>query len=169
MSKIWTQLSSFFHSSSKINNYYFIIFLRRPFLDLNFPLMPRDVSSSNYLLSEADMLEWLSSEWKNINREWASLFITYMLIHWGAWVSGEVSGTRERLLLSRRSSLCFRVLPLVLILSLRKLRGFILYGFPEENSLCLLSLVLCLCFIVLHVILLVKDPKIIMVAYMIKI
>ena len=39
--------------------------------------------------------------------------------------------------------LCFRVLllPLVLILSLRKLRGFLLYGFPEENSLCLLSLV----------------------------
>ena len=42
-----------------------------------------------------------------------------------------------------RSSLCFWVLllPLVLILSLRKLWGFILYGFPEENSLCLLSLV----------------------------
>ena len=69
----------------------------------------------------------------------------------------------------RRSSLCFRVLPLVLILSLRKLRGFFLYGFLEENSLCRLSLVLCLCFIVVHVILSVKDPKIIMVAYMIKI
>ena len=41
------------------------------------------------------------------------------------------------------------LLPLVLILSLRKLRGFILYGFPEENYLCLLSLV----FIVVHVIL----------------
>ena len=41
------------------------------------------------------------------------------------------------------------LLPLVLILSLRKLRGFLLYGFPEENSLCLLSLV----FIVVHVIL----------------
>ena len=38
---------------------------------------------------------------------------------------------------------------LVLILSLRKLRGFLLYGFPEENSLCLLSLVI----IVVHVIL----------------
>ena len=47
--------------------------------------------------------------------------------------------------------------------------GFLLYGFPKENSLCLLSLVLCLCFIVVHVILSVKDPKIIMVAYMIKI
>ena len=35
----------------------------------------------------------------------------------------------------------------MLILSLRKLRGFILYGFPEENSLCLLSLVI----IVVHV------------------
>ena len=31
--------------------------------------------------------------------------------------------------------------------------GFLLYGFPKENSLCLLSLVLCLCFIVVHVIL----------------
>ena len=47
--------------------------------------------------------------------------------------------------------LCFRalLLPLVLILSLRKLRGFLLYGFPEENYLCLLSLV----FIAVHVIL----------------
>ena len=31
---------------------------------------------------------------------------------------------------------------LVLILSLRKLRGFLLYGFPKENILCLLSLVI---------------------------
>ena len=38
------------------------------------------------------------------------------------------------------------LLPLVLILSLRKLRGFLLYRFPEENSLCLLSLV----FIAVH-------------------
>ena len=47
--------------------------------------------------------------------------------------------------------------------------GFYPLWFPEENSLCLLSLVLCLCFIAVHVILSVKDPKIIMVAYMIKI
>ena len=65
-----------------------------------------------------------------------------------------------------RSYYYFLVLPLVLILSLRKLRGFLLYGFPQENSLCLLSLVLCLCFIVVHVIISVKYPKIIMVAYM---
>ena len=32
--------------------------------------------------------------------------------------------------------------------------GFFLYGFPEENSLCVLSLV----FIAVHVILSVKDP-----------
>ena len=57
-----------------------------------------------------------------------------------------------------RSSLCFQVLllPLVLILSLRKLWGFLLYGFHEENSLCLLSVV----FIAVHAILLVKDPKV---------
>ena len=49
-----------------------------------------------------------------------------------------------------RSSLCFWILllPLVLILSVRKLWGFLLYGFSEENSLCLLSLV----FIAVHVI-----------------
>ena len=41
------------------------------------------------------------------------------------------------------------MLPLVLILSLRKSRVFLLYGFLEENSLCLLSLV----FIAVHVIL----------------
>ena len=54
----------------------------------------------------------------------------------------------------------FLLLPLVLIISLRKLWGFILYGFFEENSLCLLSLV----FIAVEVILSVKDPKIIMLA-----
>ena len=54
--------------------------------------------------------------------------------------------------------LCFWVLllPLVLILSLRKLQGFLPHGFPEENYLCLFSLV----FIDVHVILSVKDPKI---------
>ena len=60
----------------------------------------------------------------------------------------------------RRSSLSFGVLLLVLIISLRKLQGFLLYGFLKENSLCLLSLV----FIAAHVILSVKDPKIIMIA-----
>ena len=38
--------------------------------------------------------------------------------------------------------------------------GFLLYGFPKENSLCLLSLV----FNYVHVILSVKDPKIVMLA-----
>ena len=56
---------------------------------------------------------------------------------------------RERIVVGDHL-LCLWVLllPLVLILSLRKLLGFILYGFPEENYLCLLSLV----FIVVHVI-----------------
>ena len=45
---------------------------------------------------------------------------------------------------------------LVLILSLRKLWGFLLYGFLEKNSLCLLSLVMCLCLIDVLVILSVK-------------
>ena len=76
----------------------------------------------------------------------------------------EVVGTRERLLLLEDHLYVFRFYILLLILSLRKLRGFLLYGFPKENYLCLLSLVWCLCFIVVHVILSIKDPKIIMVA-----
>ena len=56
---------------------------------------------------------------------------------------------RERLLLSRDHLTIFGFFLLVLILSLRKLRGFLIYGFPEENSLCLLSLVI----IVVHVLL----------------
>ena len=72
-----------------------------------------------------------------------------------------LGGMSEReFVVVERSFLCFWVLLLVLILTLRKLRGFILYGFPEENYLCLLSLV----FIAVHVILPVKDPKIIMLA-----
>ena len=70
-------------------------------------------------------------------------------------LSSEREREREKLW---RSSLCFQVLLLllVLILSLRKLQGFVLYGFPEENYLCLLSLMS----IVVHVILSVKDPRI---------
>ena len=55
----------------------------------------------------------------------------------------------ERLLLSGDHLTVFEVLLLVLILYLRNLQDFLLYGFPEENSLCLLSLV----FIDVHVIL----------------
>ena len=67
-----------------------------------------------------------------------------------------LSSEREREKLWR-SSLCFWVLllPLVLILSLKNLLGFLLYGFPDENSLCLLSLV----FIVVHVILSDMIPR----------
>ena len=77
---------------------------------------------------------------------------------------GEALSVRERETAAiERSSYYFGAFTvLVLILSLRKLRGFLLYGFPEENYLCLLSPVLCLCFIGVHVILSVKDPKIIM-------
>ena len=52
--------------------------------------------------------------------------------------------TSERENNCERSSLYLWVLLLllVLILSLRKLWGFLLYGFPEETSLCLLSLVI---------------------------
>ena len=73
----------------------------------------------------------------------------------------EVAEIRERETTAvGRLYLCLQVLLLVLILSMRKLWGFLLYGFLEENSLCLLSLV----FIYVHVILSVKDPKIIMLA-----
>ena len=79
--------------------------------------------------------------------------LTHLLGHMS---EREEVGIRERDNYYRRSSLCFWVLILVLILCLRKLWGFLLYGFPEENYLCLLSLL----FIVVHVILSVKDPKI---------
>ena len=71
----------------------------------------------------------------------------------------EVVGTGERLLLSGDHLTVLGFYLLVLILSLRKLRGFLLYGFLEENSVCLLSLVLCLCFIDVHVILSVKRSE----------
>ena len=68
----------------------------------------------------------------------------------------EVAGIRERDYCCREIILLFWVLLLVLILSLRKLQGFLLYDFLKENSLCLLPLV----FIAVHAILSVKDPKI---------
>ena len=68
----------------------------------------------------------------------------------------EVVGTREREnTVVGRSSYYFGVFLLVLILSLRKLRGFLLYGFPKEN-ICVYCL---LCLIAVIFILSVKDPK----------
>ena len=49
---------------------------------------------------------------------------------------------RERLLLSRDHLTVSGFYLLVLILSLRKLHGFLLCGFLEKNYLCLLSLVI---------------------------
>ena len=90
-----------------------------------------------------------------------SLSIYHTLTHsLGCMSEREFVGTRERLLLSGDHLTIFGVLLLVLILSLRKLQGFLLYGFLEENSLCILSLA----FIIVHFILLVKDPNIIMLA-----
>ena len=63
---------------------------------------------------------------------------------------------RKRLLLSGDHLTVFRVFLLVLILSLRKLHGCLIYGFPEKN-ICVYCL---LFFIVVLVILSVKDPKI---------
>ena len=64
-------------------------------------------------------------------------------------------GSENEITTIGRSSLCFWVLLLVLILSLMKLRGFLLYGFHEEN-ICVYCL---LCLIVVLVVLLVKDPN----------
>ena len=71
-------------------------------------------------------------------------------------IEREVAETRETLLLLGDHLTIFGVLLLVLILSLRKLRGFLLYGFPKEN-ICVHCL---LCLIVVLVFILVKDPKI---------
>ena len=97
-------------------------------------------------------MDWVPSEWKNINKEWETLYLLYSYTHTHSL--GCMSERGEALLVRERerqklwrSSLYFRVLllPLVLILSLRKLWGFLVYGFPEENSLCLLSLVFYCC------------------------
>ena len=68
----------------------------------------------------------------------------------------EEAGIRERDYYYQDIILLFWVLLLVLILSLRKLRGFLLYGFPEEKRYvhCLL------CLIIVLVILSVKDPNV---------
>ena len=63
---------------------------------------------------------------------------------------------RERLLMSGDHLTVLGVLLLVLILSLRKLRGFLLYGFLEEKH-CVHCL---LCLIVVLIIISVKDIKI---------
>ena len=62
MSKIWTKKSSFFHSSSKINNYYFIIFLRMPILDLKFPLMIEQLQGFETHEERCMYAYWLSDE-----------------------------------------------------------------------------------------------------------
>ena len=67
----------------------------------------------------------------------------------------EEARIRERDYCCREIILLFWVLLLVLILSLRKLRGVLLYGFAEEN-LCVYCL---LCLIVVLVVLSVKYPK----------
>ena len=71
--------SSFFHSSSKINkyyfNYYFIIFLKRPILDPKFPLMTLSYFinkfsievSSNKINSKTN--PWYDKSCKSVRRE----------------------------------------------------------------------------------------------------
>ena len=75
--------------------------------------------------------------------------IIFMFFGFTAAIGAHLAQVRE--IICWRSSLFFWVLllPLVLILSLRKLWGFLLSSFPEVNSLCLLSLAI----IVVHVIL----------------
>ena len=61
----------------------------------------------------------------------------------------EEAGIRERDYCHWEIIFMFSSFILVLILSLRKLQGFLLYGFLKENPLCILSLML----IFVHVIL----------------
>ena len=58
----YKQKSSFFHSSSKINNYYFIIFLRRPILDLKFSLM-NWLWAQVWCESEINLEGYVDSDW----------------------------------------------------------------------------------------------------------
>ena len=103
----------------------------------------------------------------SINREVTSLFNTHSsTLSYSAYMRKRktLGQRRKRLLLLGDHLTILGVLLLVLILSLRKLRGFLLYGFPEEK-LCVHCL---LCLNDVLVILLVKYPKI-MLALMLKI
>ena len=63
---------------------------------------------------------------------------------------------KNKITATESASYYFWVLPFVLILSLRKLRGFLFYGFLKEKQ-CVHCL---LCFIVVLVILSVKYPNV---------
>ena len=90
-------------------------------------------------------------------KERVSLSIYHTHTHsLGSMSEREVAGIRERDYCCREIILLFWVLLLVLILSLRKLWGFLIYGFPKEN-ICVYCL---LCLIVVLVILSTKNPKI---------
>ena len=91
------------------------------------------------MLTEANLLEWKKIEWNNINRSEALL----ISIHHTHTHSLRRMSERERTIVGDHIfCLWVLLLPFVLILSLRKLWAFLLYGFPEENYLCLLSLVI---------------------------
>ena len=90
------------------------------------------------------MLLWTLSEKKNINRERDSLIITHTYSVTRVHERERSFWDKRETTTVKRSSLCFWVLLLVLILSLRKFWGFLLYGFPEEN-LCSLSNVIDWC------------------------
>ena len=78
---------------------------------------------------------------------------------------GEPLSVREReTAVVGSASYCFGVLPFCADSISEEVVGFSPLWFPQGSYLCLLSLVLCLCFIDVHVILSVKDPKIIMLA-----
>ena len=71
----------------------------------------------------------------SINRELVSLFNTH-LIHTQVQrivEEGDTGARQKEVTTVERSPYYFGALLLVLILSLRKLRGFLLYGFSEEN------------------------------------
>ena len=116
------------------------------------------------------MLEWVSSEWKNINREWASLFITHTVTHWGAWVREEVVGTRERerLLLSGDHLYVFGFY-FWCWFYLWGSCGVFSFMVSPKKIICV-SYLLCCAYVLLMCLLFsqLKDPKIIMLAYMIK-
>ena len=86
-----------------------------------------------------------------INRESASLFITHSLTL-GCSAQLRKKKTlrlgRKRLLMLEDHLTIFGLLYLVLILSLRKLRGFLHLWFPQGKKMCSLSLVFdcCACY-----------------------
>ena len=94
----------------------------------------------------------LVNDLKGINREALSLIIHTS--HSQVRMRGRERQREERQIVVEY----FLLSLLIILLFLRSLRDFLLYGFPDEKSLCLVHPLHCMHFVVL-VVLSYKDPR----------